>query len=129
MSWVVEQIALHSLEIPQLQVLARIIMTTFGQTDILRSFRNISFNSHHPHQLFSMSFRYSNGESSHLRERSPGPGAYEQSSRILNRSMPSFRIGTGQRENYQGGKNTPGPGYYQLRSHNSYGADSGPKYP
>ena len=59
------------------------------------------------------------------RGNSPGPGAYNQSSRILNQTSPNVRIGTSNRSDlYQGDKATPGPGAYGLRPSSA----AGPRY-
>jgi len=56
----------------------------------------------------------------------PGPGAYDQTSRILNQSVCGVKIGTGCRgELYDGERAAPGPGAYNLRPST---AGSGPKY-
>ena len=58
--------------------------------------------------------------------KAPGPGAYDQTSRILNESIYGGRIGTAQRgELYTGEKSAPGPGAYNVRPST---AGSGPKY-
>lgn len=54
------------------------------------------------------------------RGRNPGPGAYDQTSRILNETIPTAKIGTAQRADlYQGDKSVPGPGSYNLKGTNS----------
>lgn len=59
-------------------------------------------------------------------ERVPGPGAYDQSSRIQNIGITGGKIGKSSRDDlYKGDKFTPGPGAYNLRPHS---ATSGPRY-
>lgn len=58
------------------------------------------------------------------RGRNPGPGAYNQTSRILNQSSPNIKIGTATRDGlYSGDKSAPGPGAYNLRP-----SSAAPKY-
>lgn len=52
----------------------------------------------------------------------PGPGAYNP--RVLGLNGPSYRVGTGLRQNLSQTTNFPGPGTYQLRP----STGDGPKY-
>jgi len=62
------------------------------------------------------------------RTRVPGPGTYDQNSRIQNQTSPGYRIGTSQRSGlYNTGAN-PGPGTYSTRPNSAFNRDSGPKY-
>lgn len=60
--------------------------------------------------------------------RVPGPGAYDQNSRVQNVTSPSFKIGTSKRSDLQGTGAAPGPGAYATRPNSAYNRDSGPKY-
>lgn len=46
------------------------------------------------------------------RAESPGPGAYEQNSLLLNQRHATYKIGTAQREPLHGTYENPGPGHY-----------------
>ena len=60
------------------------------------------------------------------RERVPGPGSYDQTSRIQNSAVCGGKIGTSSRgELYVGDKFTPGPGAYNVRPNS---AAAGPRY-
>jgi len=56
----------------------------------------------------------------------PGPGAYDQSSRIQSRKGPAFRIGSSKREDMVRSGSTPGPGQYVTRPSTAYA--EGPRY-
>lgn len=58
----------------------------------------------------------------------PGPGAYDQTSKILNITSPGYRLGSAKRDGLYTSPATPGPGMYATRPSSSYNRDSGPKY-
>jgi len=60
--------------------------------------------------------------------RAPGPGAYDQNSRIQNLNSPSYKMGTSKRSNLSTTGFAPGPGAYATRPNSAYGKESGPKY-
>jgi hypothetical protein len=58
----------------------------------------------------------------------PGPGAYEQDTKIMNQTSPGFRVGTAKRDGLYRTSETPGPGMYGVRPGSAFNKDSGPKY-
>jgi len=58
----------------------------------------------------------------------PGPGAYDQDSRIRNQASPGYRVGTAKRDGLYNSSETPGPGTYAVRPGSAFNRESGPKY-
>lgn len=60
--------------------------------------------------------------------RVPGPGSYEQTSKIQNIASPGYRIGSAKRDGLYKDSTTPGPGSYGTRPTSAFNKESGPKY-
>jgi len=73
----------------------------------------------------SYSFRIKSAHPGQNRVTAPGPGAYDQTSKVGNQKAPSYRIGSSKRDDIVRSGSTPGPGTYQTRP--STAAD-GPRY-
>lgn len=62
------------------------------------------------------------GRNRHIdNDHSPGPGAYNTETSLLNKTMPSIRIGSAKRDGLALATDSPGPGAYAVKNEKFFG--------